>query len=84
MDWVNGHSKLKMKKSTIASVQNLLRDWWAEVWIYDTEWSIGLFTFFVNITQKPIHGLGKASKVVKKNGWTLRTLFGWGFRDCSL
>ena len=28
VDWVNGHAKLKMKESTIASVQNLLREWW--------------------------------------------------------
>ena len=29
VDWVNGHSKLKTKQSTIASGQNLLGKWWA-------------------------------------------------------
>ena len=45
-------------------------------WIYDNVWLIWRFTSFVNTTKKPSHGLGKASTVVKKNGWTLRTLSG--------
>ena len=28
VDWVNVHAKLITKESTIASVQNVLRDWW--------------------------------------------------------
>ena len=28
VDWVSGHSKTKTKDSTIASAQNLLREWW--------------------------------------------------------
>ena len=73
VDWVNGHSTLKRKESTIASAQNLLREWWGEVWIYDTVWPIGATHTFREHNKEADSWLGQASKVVKKNGWTLRT-----------
>ena len=42
------------------------------MWIYDNVWLNRRFTSFVNTTTNPIHGLGEASMVVKKNGLTLR------------
>ena len=30
VDWVNGHAKLKTRESTVATTQNLLREWWVE------------------------------------------------------
>ena len=37
----------------------------------------------MNTTRKPIPGLGKVSKVVKKNGWTMRVLFGLKLLVCA-
>ena len=46
VDWVNGHSKLKTKESTIASVQNILRDWWGRGAAFRqrvADWAIHIF-----------------------------------------
>ena len=46
VDWVDGHSKLKTKESTIAGVQNFLRDWWGRGWDLRhrvAEWAIHIF-----------------------------------------
>ena len=49
-------------------------------WIHDNVWLIGRFTSVVNTAKILSFGLGKASKVVKKNRWTLRTLSGLKLR----
>ena len=46
VDWVNGHAKLKMKESTIATAQNLLRELWSrEVGSRQrvTDWAVHIF-----------------------------------------
>ena len=46
VDWVNGHAKLKTWDSTVATAQNLLREWWGcgvDLGQRAAEWAVHIF-----------------------------------------
>ena len=81
VDWVNGHAKLKTKESTIAIVQNLLREWRGRgVNLRVTDRAVHIFR--ERNKEARLVGWGKASKVVKNGGWTQGMLPGLKLPAC--
>ena len=70
VDCANSHAKLKRRKVQSRAARTSGENGWVVVWIYDTVLPIERFISFGNTTRKP-SALGKASKVVKNNGWIL-------------
>ena len=51
VDWVNGHAKFKTRESTVATTQNLPRQWQAEESTYDNGLPILRHISFVSTTK---------------------------------
>ena len=82
--WVNGHAALKTRESTIASVQNLLREWLrraVDLGQRVADWAIHMFR---EHNKEADSWTGKSVKSVKKNGWTSRTLSGLKSPVCAV
>ena len=56
---------LRTRESTVATTENLLRDWWGR------GDDLGRHTSFPNTMKKLICGLPKPRRVAKMNGWIL-------------
>ena len=84
MNRVTGHAKLKTRESTIAIVQNLLREWLrrgVDLRQRVADWAIHMFR---EHNKEADSWIGKGVKGVKKSGWTSRTLSGLKSPVCAV